>query len=399
MWNAVEDPKAMPDFWPPRPSRFSRTAFEPFRRRYFVSHYRIAEVALEGAEACFGRFATGDGVLLAPNHSHDSDPHVMLEAGRRLGRQVYFMAAWQLFRERRGWTGRVMQRMGAFSVDREGVDRRAIRQAADLLIAGQTLVVFPEGEIYRLNERLTPLLEGVAFIAGNAQRGLNKANATSKVWIAPAAIRYTYLDDIRPKLAATMDRLEARPLLSKPPPGEVAAGTRSAFGEVLLTLKEKEQLGRSCEAEGDLPAHIRRLIEAVLERLETAHLGRSPSGETTPLRVKALRRTLLERRTDDRAAPSAGGGTARARRSSPRAPTVQPSRRLPDAPPQRRTHGRDGQQVRRGHRRRHSAERPPPGARWCSASRSTCSNAWTPAVRRTAAAEMTEELEQACKRL
>jgi 1-acyl-sn-glycerol-3-phosphate acyltransferase len=275
---------------------------EPFRRRYLRSNYQVAEVALEGAGACLAHFAPGDGVLLAPNHSHDSDPHVMLEVGRRLRRQVYFMAAWQLFRERRGWTGRVMQRMGAFSVDREGVDRRAIRQACDLLLGGQTLVVFPEGEIYRLNERLTPLMEGVAFIACSAQRGLEKANSASKVWLTPVAIRYRYLDDIRPKLMATMDRLEAR-LLWKSPPGQPLPERIARFGEVLLTIKEKEQLGRSCENEGDLPARIRCLIEVLLERLETKHLGRSPSGDTTPLRVKALRRSLLERWTDEKAPP------------------------------------------------------------------------------------------------
>src|SRR5688500_15448613 len=109
----------------------------------------------------------------------------MLEVGRRAGRQFYIMAAWQLFRARLGLDGRVLQRLGAFSVDREGVDRRAIRQAVELLTHGATLVVFPEGEVYRLNERLTPLLEGVAFMAQSAQRDLEKAAPAAHVWIVP----------------------------------------------------------------------------------------------------------------------------------------------------------------------------------------------------------------------
>src|SRR5438105_9010838 len=113
-----------------------------------------------------------DGMLAAPNHSHDSDPHVMMEVGRQLRRPFYFMAAWQIFRMHWGIDGWVMQRMGAFSVDREGCDRRAMRQAVELLTTGQCLVIFPEGEIYRLNDRLTPLLEGVAFMALSAQRDL-----------------------------------------------------------------------------------------------------------------------------------------------------------------------------------------------------------------------------------
>ena len=65
--------------------------------------------------------------------------------------------------------------MGAFSVDREGCDRRAMRQAGELLTSGRWLVVFPEGEIYHTNERLTPLREGVAFMAITSQRDLEKS--------------------------------------------------------------------------------------------------------------------------------------------------------------------------------------------------------------------------------
>ena len=50
----------------------------------------------------------------------------MIEVGRLLRRRLFFMAAWQLFKGHKGIDGWVMQRMGAFSVDREGADRRAI---------------------------------------------------------------------------------------------------------------------------------------------------------------------------------------------------------------------------------------------------------------------------------
>src|SRR5689334_9570671 len=164
MWNAVTG-GAMPDFWPPRPSRFWSAVLSPARRWYLRRYSRIAEVVADSLDDLHARFGSSDGVLLAPNHSHDSDPHVMMEVGRRARRQLYFMAAWQLFHGHRNLDGWLMQRMGAFSVDREGCDRRAVRQAVELLGGGASLVVFPEGEVYHLNERLTPLLEGVAFMA------------------------------------------------------------------------------------------------------------------------------------------------------------------------------------------------------------------------------------------
>jgi 1-acyl-sn-glycerol-3-phosphate acyltransferase len=303
MWNAVID-GAMPDFWPPRPSRFWANTLTPFRYWYLRRYYRVSQVLMDGAENFKQRFAPGDAVLIAPNHSHDSDPHVMMEVGRRLDRRLYFMAAWQIFRTHRGIDGWVLQRMGAFSVDREGCDRRAIRQAVDLLTTGQALVVFPEGEVYHLNERLTPLLEGVAFMALTAQRELDKSPAGARVWVVPAAIRYRYAEDVQPRLESAMTRLEGRMLL-KPPPDASLQDRITRFGEMLLTIKEKERLGHSREAEGDLPARLAYFASALLQRLETEHLKKTPSAETVPLRVKALRRHLLEIWSDEHADPQA----------------------------------------------------------------------------------------------
>jgi hypothetical protein len=299
MWNAITD-NSMPGFWPPRPNRFWNVALEPFRRWYLGRYYGIAEVLIEGQEAV-GQPAPGDALLIAPNHSHDSDPHVMMEVARRLGRQFYFMAAWQLFRMHRGWDGFVLQRMGAFSVDREGCDRRAIQQAVELLTSGKSLVVFPEGEVYRLNDRLTPLLDGVAFMALSAQRDLQRRSGGGRVWIVPTAIRYQYVEDIGDKLAEAMDRLETRLHATPPPRYQTTplADRIVRYGELMLTIKEKEKLGFSREREGDLPARVAHLTEDLLARHELTWLQKSPSADTIPLRIKALRRRLLEVRADD----------------------------------------------------------------------------------------------------
>src|SRR5215217_1661622 len=197
MWNPISDQAAMADFWPPRPNGIWRKVLTPVRKFFLKKFYAVAEVQLAGTEH-LSVVRPDDGVLLTPNHSHDADPHVMIEVGRQLERQFYFMAAWQIFKGHKGVDGFVLQRMGAFSVDREGCDRRAIRQAVELLTSGKWLVVFPEGEIYRTNERLTPLREGVAFMAGTAQKDLEKEGKGRKVWVVPTAIRYTYAEDVTP---------------------------------------------------------------------------------------------------------------------------------------------------------------------------------------------------------
>jgi hypothetical protein len=299
MWNPISDDAVMADFWAPRPSGVWRKLLTPVRKFYLKQFYAVRDVSIYGMDR-LSVIGKDDGVLLTPNHSHDSDPHVMMEVGKRLDRQLYFMAAWQIFKGHHGIDGFVLQRMGAFSVDREGCDRRAMRQAVDLMTSGRWLVVFPEGEIYHTNERLTPLREGVAFMAGTAQKALDKEAGGRKVWIIPTAIRYTYVEDVTPQLESAMTDLEERMKL-KSGKGSPLAQRIVRFGDAMLTLKEKEQLGKA--QDGDLASRLKTLISAILARHEAQWLRNAQSGESVSLRVKSLRQQLLEIWVDEKTPP------------------------------------------------------------------------------------------------
>jgi 1-acyl-sn-glycerol-3-phosphate acyltransferase len=286
--------RTMPAYWPPRPSRFWERMLHWPRQVYARKAWKVMEVEFQGLQELFGRVQPQDGLLLAPNHSHEGDAHVMLEAARHVRRRFYFMAAWQAFRGHWGIDGWLLQRMGCFSVDREGNDRRAVRQAIDLLTTGNPLVIFPEGECHHLNERLMPLLEGVAFIATQAQKKQSQSDSGPRVWVVPVGIHYRFIEDVQPQLQAAMKRLEARMFWVKPPAEAPLHERIIRFGEFLLTIKEKDKLGRSGENEGDLPTRIANLINTLLARHEQEHLKGGISTEAVPMRVKALRRRLLD---------------------------------------------------------------------------------------------------------
>jgi 1-acyl-sn-glycerol-3-phosphate acyltransferase len=292
MWNPTTM-ESMPGFWPPKANRAWSILLEPLRRHYLHNHFGISKVEVDLPTDWNRNIGPNDGVLVAPNHSHDSDPHVMMAVAKQLDRRFYFMAAWQVFRDHHGIDGFVMQRMGAFSVDREGCDRRAMRLAMELLSKGKWLVVFPEGEIYHTNERLTPLREGVAFMTISAQRDLEKEQSDRNVWIIPAAIRYRYDESITPKLEASLKTMEER-FLIHPKPGTPLPQRIISLGEMLLTLKEKEQLGHSCESDGPLPVRLKNLINHVLGKHEMERFHKTQEAESIPLRVKTLRRSLIE---------------------------------------------------------------------------------------------------------
>ena len=283
-----------PRFWPPRPNRFWAAALTPVH--FYFSHFmwRLAGIEAEGADKAMAPIQPGDGVLIAPNHSADGDGYIVLKAARPFARRMYFMAAWQVFCRYFGLAGWAIQRMGGFSVDREGSDRRAMRQAADILTGGHALLVFPEGEVYHLSRRLRPLLEGVAFMAITAQRAMEDR----RVWIVPTAIRYEFVEDVLPRLEHAMTRLE-RQMLRVPVDQSTSLSERIVrYGELLLTMKEKEKLGQSREKEGGLPARIAYLTDTLLKQHEE-----TPSTKSVPQRVRLLRRPLLETWADEDADP------------------------------------------------------------------------------------------------
>ena len=278
-------------FRPPRYSRFWAPLLVRLSDAFCLRHqYRVVETRVRsGAESLAALHRQGHGLLLAANHSDHADPHVMLHVGRRLGVPLHFVAAREVFERNRGVNGLLLPRVGAFSIDREGADIGAIKESIRILTEGRfPLVIFPEGEVYHLNEQLTPLNDGTAAIALRAARGLSREGNPRRVFIVPAALRYTYLDDVGGALLHTMTRLE-RHILWRPQTSLTLIERVFRFGEALLGLMEMEYLGYT--QTGPLAERLQRFREALIAAAETHCLGRAMAGPH-PERVRHLRGRL-----------------------------------------------------------------------------------------------------------
>ena len=112
---------------------------------------------------------------MTPNHASHADCHSLYAASDALGYPVYVMIAWQVF-ARDGWMRSMLLRHhGGFSIDREGIDLSAIREAREILQTRKNpLIIFPEGEVYHCNGRITPFREGPAAIALMAAKKGNR---------------------------------------------------------------------------------------------------------------------------------------------------------------------------------------------------------------------------------
>ncbi len=196
-------------FFEARPSPFLIRISRKVNHTFILPgpNHRIREVVVDGeVEQILDAKASGARLLFIINHPTHSDPQVVTELHRQLGIGSCFMAAYDVFLRSRvnAW---VMQRLGNFSIDREGSDRKAMAAAIDVLKKGErALNIFPEGNVYLTNDRVTPFLDGAAFIAIKAQAALDGI----PVKIVPVSMKYTHLTKPREAVTQRMLDLGAR---------------------------------------------------------------------------------------------------------------------------------------------------------------------------------------------
>ncbi|TWU31530.1 lysophospholipid acyltransferase family protein [Novipirellula artificiosorum] len=284
-------PPCRNDLWPGFIQRFRLFDYYLRKKEGVVSFdCRNLEVLRESLDA-------GDGILLAPNHCRYADPLVMGWPARMTKRHVYAMASWHLF-NKHWFDSFAIQRMGGFSVFREGPDRQALETAIDILVeAHRPLILFPEGTTNRTNDVLKPLLDGVTFIARTAARRRAK-RVGGKVVIHPVAIKYLCTMPIDDWAHHQLQRIEQHLGWQKPVALPLLERTLRV-AEALLGLREVEYRGRC--GEGTLPQRRDALIEHVLcqaeQRLQTGVAAASSSNfaDQVRARVRAIRSEVHSR--------------------------------------------------------------------------------------------------------
>jgi len=287
------------------PYRFAPPKYSPWFRPilHFISatllrcQHKVCEVNIEGAQKLKEYVQKGHAVLVTPNHSDHADPGLMIEVGRRFGIAFHFMAAREGF-EAGALNRFVLQRGGAFSINREGGDVMAIKTAIKILEERKhPLVIFPEGEIYHHMEVLDELNDGVASIA---LRAMSKLPDGKSGYVVPTAIRLRNDPDaekeIPDRLSALEERITWSPRENKDPVERILD-----LGSALLSIKEEEHLGAA--QKGTLGDRLRCLREKLVAEVEEAHKTVSPDA-SLPKRIKTIRALIRKELTDEASPPT-----------------------------------------------------------------------------------------------
>lgn len=276
------------EFVPPIESNFWCWFVRLQMKSYLRKTFGVVGYDTRHTERLQASVDAGKSIILAPNHSRLSDPVVLGHLSAEVGKELFAMASWHLFKE--GWYQRFMiRRMGAFSVYREGNDRQAVNQAIDILVAGRRpLIIFPEGAVSRHNDLVMDVMDGPAFIARQAAKRREKEGLPGVV-IHPVAIRYKFEGDLKATVEPELERFEKN--FSWQPQTHLTLTQRIAkIAEAMLAIKEVEYLGAA--REGDSHVRAQELTVQVMHELEEKW-GTRGKEKGLVSRVKAVRTAIL----------------------------------------------------------------------------------------------------------
>lgn len=152
----------------------------PLGRKIVVPFY-FKEVEVTGRE----HLPVSGPVILAPTHRSRWDAILVPYAAGWdvMGRHLRFMVSADEVKGLQGW---FIRRMGGFPIDTRHPTIASLRHGVDLLQAGEVLVIFPEGDIFREGPIQT-LKPGLARLALQAEL-LGKSHLGVK--IVPIYIQY-----------------------------------------------------------------------------------------------------------------------------------------------------------------------------------------------------------------
>jgi 1-acyl-sn-glycerol-3-phosphate acyltransferase len=279
-------------FIPPFRSTFWCRVAKRLIPRHLRTRMGVVRWQFSGTELFHESLAHKAGILLAPNHCRWADPLVMGVFGIQARKYLYYVAAYHLFRQSKvmGW---ILNRIGGYSIWREGSDRESIKTTVRILAdAERPVVLFPEGTWFRQNDRVNPLQDGVSLITRQAGK-----QSQRPILVHPVGIKYWLLEDPLPELGRRMAAMERR--FGWQPQDHLPLGPRiEKLTGALLALKEIEYL--SAPQMGTIDERINLLVGTLVERLEKESLGRTCEGWFLE-RIRRLRQALLRRLQEEKA--------------------------------------------------------------------------------------------------
>lgn len=201
--------------------------------------------------------------FIASKHAHFNDHYCIAGLAEQKKTQCLYVSIPEALEQFWGLAGMVVRWLGGFPIERGGANIQATHFIVETLVKGNhPLVIFPEGELFFLNDVVTPLKPGTALFALEGAKAREASGKPNSMYILPFGLKYVYPYD-------------ASKLLER----KLAFCEKSFFGKI---------------SSGEFMTRILTLTQAILRAAEKRYRLKGV-GETAEERLFSLSSPLIER--------------------------------------------------------------------------------------------------------
>ncbi len=240
---------------------------------------------------------SGDRVLLMANHPTYYDDWITIFAlSAKLRKAYHYLAAHERFR---GLEGKLIQRLGAYSIRRGLGDRPSVAMTRELLMKPEChLVIFPEGGCSYQNDTVMPFRIGAIQIAlQSLSRFQRQQQPLPDLYAVPISIKYRYTQDMRPIIERTLNGLETKLALIPKPASTHYQRLRTVAEHLMVSFEKTYDLPPLESSSLTLNDRIHRLRNHLVDSCET-RLS-IPSCPDKPVRERVYKiQSVLEEKAE-----------------------------------------------------------------------------------------------------
>lgn len=261
-------------FQPPIPNRFLYAFFQSINHP--ILSRGVTWIIEPESWAHWKALPPGSAYFIASKHAHFTDHFCIAGVASRLGISCLFVSIPEAFEEYWGLAGMVVRRLGGFAVERGGTNIQATRYIVEALVkADHPLVIFPEGELYFLNDVVTPLKIGTALFALEGAKAREHAGKPESTYILPVGLKYVYPGDAAPFLMEKLIFCEKK-FYKKAQSGVL----QSRIFKLVSDVQERSESVYHLQGEGKTPEEkFFSLSRQLLEQLEGEAHGKVFDGD------------------------------------------------------------------------------------------------------------------------
>ena len=195
-----------PQFYPPKLKPvFTRLVQSiSYVGAYYV--YQV-ELVVQPEELAKIKAIEEQRIVYLPNHPTLDDGVILFMLSARLGQIFHYIVAKEVFR---GWTGKFLQSVGAYSIKRGLGDRPSISQTLELIQQSKSrLVIFPEGGCSYQNDTVMPFRPGAIQLPFGAMNQLvKKEGDIPDLYLVPVSLKYRYTKPMNRVIEQSLAQLE-----------------------------------------------------------------------------------------------------------------------------------------------------------------------------------------------